>query len=221
MKGKSFVSFEHEAENAYFIFLSQVGQKKKGLCITREHPSSVKEKYKEKFEIFWMNQKQQKKNILSEIEAKVKSHLKENPESVILLERIDYLINIYGFEGFLRFIYTLNEEILESSSSIIVHSNPNAVSEKEKCLLQLELKNLPKPDHLENIRLAKDLYDILEFVKRSETKVSFKSICKKIGITKATARKRVYELNRRNLVIIKKDGRSKIVELTKESKLIV
>ncbi len=219
----SFISFDANSKNPFYVFKNHLSPDIKGLCITRKHPSLIREEHPEEFEIEWLNQKNFKNDsdLLQHVEKKIKSFLKQNKFSIILLERTDYLINLFGFESFLKLVYSINEDIIEANSSLIIHSNPYILNEKEKQLLQLELSALPKPAFIEKIRLAKDLYDILELVKSSESKVSFKNICKKFNITKATARKRVYELYRRNLIIIKKDGRAKIVELTKESRSII
>jgi predicted transcriptional regulator len=212
----SFVSFDGSPDNTYTFFLKTPKTKK--LCITREHPEKIKEKYGRDFEIFWMNQKMLKERgkLLEQIQKNIKGVMQSGQQSIILLERVDYLINLYGFDAFLKFIYGINDELFDSKSTLLVHCHNSALNEQQKNLLGLELKELPKPAFVENIRLAKDLFDILSFIREQETKVSFKTICKKFSITKATARKRVYDLHGKNLVVIKKDGRSKIVELTRE-----
>jgi len=219
----SFISFDPNSKSAYYFFKNNMGPEIKGLCITRTHPSVVRNENPEEFDIVWMNQKKFKKSVdlFEHLEKTIKNFLKKSKKSVIILERIDYLVNIYGFQKFLNFIYNLNDEIFENNSSLIVHSNPHILNEREKSLLHLEMQKLPRPEFIEKIKLAKDLYDILEFIKDSETKVSFKNICKKFNITKATTRKRIYELQSKNFILIKKDGRSKIVELTPESQNLI
>ncbi|RJQ18106.1 DUF835 domain-containing protein [Candidatus Woesearchaeota archaeon] len=214
---KCFISFDFTSDNAYSFFINNLSKKTKGLCITRNHPDEIAAHHGNDFEIHWMSQKNKGKgNLMEELERKIKKFIGDNENSVILLERIDYLMNLYGFEQFLKFIYGMHEEVLDKNAVLLVHSHPLILTEHQKQLLGLELKELPQPEYMEKIKVAVDLYDILGFLKTQDAKVSFKTIGKKFSITKATARKRIYELSNRGLVNVKKDGRSKIVELTRK-----
>lgn len=186
------------------------------MWITRTHPRELPSKGSEAISMYWMNQKKRGKNalLLQDIEKQVKHLITTKNRPVLFLERLDYLIHLYGFSEVVCFLYRLHEELVTSDASLIVHTHPAVISQKERQLLALELKPLPKPDFFEQIRLSRDLFDILHLVKETDSKISFKRICKEFSITKATARKRVYELHQRKLIEIKKDGRSKIVELT-------
>jgi uncharacterized membrane protein len=62
-----------------------------------------------------------------------------------------------------------------------------------------------------------DLYEILEFIHQQNElgkKPSYKDITKQFGITRATTRKRIKRLKNRGLVIDRKKGRFKVLELT-------
>ena len=185
------------------------------LSITRNDPQAYKEKFGEDLDIFWMNTTSENEQLLTTIEKKIKEAIQHHKQPVIILERLDYLITLFGFDTVLKFIYSLHDHISRSTATFIVHTNPHILTDQQKTLLSLELRELPKPEFVEKIQVAKDLHEILEFLQTTNTKISFKTICKKFNITKATARKRIYQLYNNNLIIIKKDGRSKLIELTK------
>ena len=149
------------------------------------------------------------------INYKVGDFINKNREAIILLDRIEYLINIYGFEEVLRFIYSLNEKVMVSDAFLILYVNPETLNPQWLNLLKQEIQGLPEIKEKE-IELTKDLQEIVDFIgdqKNINQIVSFKDIAKRFNITRSTARKRINSLQYTGLLDIKKKGRYKMLEI--------
>ncbi len=68
------------------------------------------------------------------------------------------------------------------------------------------------------IHFPDSLTEIISLVKNSLEPVSFKIITKEFSISKITTRKRVKQLQSMGLIFLKKNGRKKILHLTKNYK---
>lgn len=223
--GKSYLSLELHSDNAQNIFLSKINSGQRGIFITRNNPDTVKKQSTKELPIILLNNQisanYKATNKLKELEQEIKKFVSASEKSLVFLDRIDYLITLHGFNKFLNFVYSVNDMIISSNGLMIIHAHPEILSKQETGLLLQELNELPKPEIYNKVILAQDLYEILELIYSSETKVTFKSVCKKFSITKTTARKRINSLFNKKLITIKKDGRSKVLELTKEGKTIL
>ena len=62
----------------------------------------------EEFDLFKMGSTEQEK-LLEKLEARIMGCR----DCVVLLERIDYLIGMFGFEKFLRFLYAINNQVIK------------------------------------------------------------------------------------------------------------
>ncbi|MEM4260634.1 MAG: DUF835 domain-containing protein [Candidatus Woesearchaeota archaeon] len=223
--GKSYISLDYHSDNAQNIFINKVNSGQKGILVTRNNPENIiKQTIKDLFVILLNNQalsNYKTTNKLKELEDEIRKFITNNEKSIMYLDRIDYLITLYGFNKFLNFIYNINDMIIKNNSLLIIHAHPEILNKQETGLLLQELNELPKPEIYNKVILAQDLYEILELIASSDTKVTFKTVCKKFSITKTTARKRINNLFNKKLITVKKDGRSKVLELTKEGKSIL
>ena len=136
----------------------------------------------------------------------------ENKNTIILLDRLDYVINMYGFEATLKFLYTLNDLILMQSSILLVNLNPAILNQLQINIIEQEIKKIPT-----KMNLNEDLKEILEFLNTQKTmkkNVTFKDVSRHFSITKTTARKRINRLHNLGVIEVKKNGRSKILSLS-------
>ncbi len=215
---------ELNPDRAYGLLSDRMADGYKGLCVTRTNPADIKKKYNLSTPVVWLTSQSNKKfatsSDMDELRSMIRKFIKTNKKSVVLLDRFDYLINLYDFTSFMKFIYAINDEVAANRSILVLNINPNTLSPQELSLLQQELQELPKPKPEAGSELPEDLYEILAFVSNSE-KVSFKDVSRKFSITKTTTRKRINNLEARQLVTVRKNGRNKIVRMAETGKSLV
>jgi DNA-binding MarR family transcriptional regulator len=102
----------------------------------------------------------------------------------------------------------------------VISLNPTTLKGEKMALLLQELEDITDAD---KVSLGEPLYSILLFVyteNRKRKMPSFKNITKEFDITKTTARKRIYELERRGFIRINNQGRYKFLEVTEKGSSI-
>ncbi len=208
-------------DRAYGLLAEKLSKGYDCLCVTRTNPSEIKGKYDLNAPVIWLtNQKNKDFSTtvnLNTVKGRIRDFIRSNKKSVVLLDRLDYLINVHGFNNVLKFIYSINDDILMSSSILMLNIDPNTLASQELSLLEQELKEIPKLKLHADSDLPDDLHEILVFVANND-KVTFKKVSKEFSITKTTTRKRINKLQDMNKVIIRKNGRNKIVRITEEGK---
>lgn len=211
--------------NRAYDFLSEkITDGYKGLCVTRTNPADIKKKYNIDMPIIWLSNQKNKDfltstNIIT-LKNRIKDFIKKNKKAIILLDRVDYLINMHGFTDILKLIYSINDEILINKSILMLNVNPDTLNPQELSLLEQEFQELPKSKPEFESELPDDLHEILVLVNNNE-KISFKKVSKEFSITKTTTRKRINNLAVKGLITIKKNGRNKIVRITELGKTVV
>lgn len=220
--GSSYLIKEYSSDWAYSLFAEKTKKEFKGYCITRTNPSYLREKYKILSPVLWLTNQPDKDDLktsnLGHILQSVKKFVQKNKNSLILLDRIDYLINLYTFEQVIKFIYSLNDIVMSKNAVLLVNVNPEILNNYQLNLLQQEIKEITRKDLGVEDELEDDLHEILLFAHTSPKKVSFKDISRQFSITKTTTRKRIRALEKKGFVIIRKNGRNKIVLLTEKGK---
>ncbi|MFC1704910.1 DUF835 domain-containing protein [Nanoarchaeota archaeon] len=216
--GASYLIKEKLSNKVHDVFKQKLEEGFNGLCITRTNPAFIKEQHGD-IPVFWLSShRNEDSKTISDIDSvlnKVSCFLKENNNTIVLFERIDYLFNMYGFDETLRFLYKLNDKVVTANSILLTHINPDILEPMQLAMIEQELHNLPKTSK-DELELTDDLDEILNFVdaqKSMNKTVSFKDVTKKFNITKSTARRRIKRLHSLNLIDVKKNGRFKIVSL--------
>lgn len=148
---------------------------------------------------------------------------KKNDKSIVLIDRLDYLIALHGFKEVMQNVYAICTTASENDGIILIRLNPAIISSTELAILKEELKKLPEQS-VENITIDNKLFDILQFVdrqNRNKSLVSFKNVRKRFSITKVTTAKRINALEEKDLVTIKKRGRLKTIYITDKGKRLL
>ena len=144
-------------------------------------------------------------------------------KSIVLIDRLDYLIALNGFRDVMQMVYTLSSIASRNDGIILIRLNPVVISQKELAILHEELETLPEQS-VGNITIDNKLFDILQFVEKQNTDksiVSFKTISKHFSITKVTTAKRINALEEKELVAIKKRGRLKTIYITDKGRQLL
>ena len=187
-----------------------------GLAISRIPEKSLKKQILNyPFDFFWLAEKDETKcnaPVLNEIEQRIEN-LPRN--SVVIIDRIDYLIFKHGFKSTLSFVQHLREFAHLFDKIIILSLDPSTLSDYELALLekegeQIELKQNRK-------KVPSELLTVLKFI-YSENVLgnmpSYSNIAKELQISRPTVRKRIRLLNSFGYVKGMVKGKRKIVELT-------
>jgi len=220
-KSSSYILRDPLPTRAYSMMSKLMDGGYAGLCITRMHPSDAKIDLHDSVKVIWLSTTKEKGVISTTELQKIKQHiqnfLEKNKSSVVLFDRVDYLVNMHGFAGFLRMVYSINDLVKASNAIMIMNADENALEPKEITLLERELEELPSMKSKLQNDLNDDLYQLLTFV-NGQTRTTFKNIGKTLEITKTTTRKRINKLVEMDLLSVDKNGRNKIVQVTDKVK---
>ncbi|UCG90354.1 MAG: PAS domain S-box protein [Candidatus Heimdallarchaeota archaeon] len=147
--------------------------------------------------------------------------LEETPDkSVILIDRMDYLITNKGFENTMQFIYKLAETAYLKNSIVILSVDHVALEEKQLHILEKETKEI----ELRSLAtLSEENLVIMRLIYQQNNlgiKPSYSDIGQELKISRPTARKRIKNLVTTGYLIDHKIGNSKVVELTEKGRFL-
>ena len=229
IKGYSYYSLSEKNDSILDLFQNLVElHGKKGLFITRSNPEHIKHFIGfKKITTIYLKQKSVKGiengSDLDKIIRNVKSFINQNKNSIVLLDRADYLISNYGFENFIKHLYQITDIISENNSMFLLYVNPSFFDKKQLSLITSELIAVPG-QQLEEIQIKDDYYEILKLVNKYNANnmlVEFKKISDDLSINRKTLSKKINNLENQGLIITERHGRSKTPYLTDKAKSLL
>jgi CheY-like chemotaxis protein len=126
---------KEEGKKDPFEMFKSAAQGRNGLCISSQDPKTLKKKYDlGNISWIWLNSKEEcdfcipPKNIY-DLKLAIRSFFKENPQSVILLEGTEVLLEHHSWDIVQKFIKDLLNDLTESSR-LIISIKPGQVMEK-------------------------------------------------------------------------------------------
>jgi hypothetical protein len=220
INGLSYYSFGKEHESVFVLFKNLVElYNYEGLYLTRSNSDYINNTLKSK-KIKTMILKQKD---LDEIVKGIKNFVEQNIKSVVILDRVDYLISNFSFDQFIRYLYRITDMISDNNSIFILCIQASFFDEKQLSLIKSELLSIPS-QRLEEIQIKDDYYEVLKLVNKynkNNVLVEFKKISDELSINRKTLSKKVSYLEKQDLIIVRKYGRSKIPYLTDKAKAIL
>ncbi len=189
-----------------------------GVIISRAAENTWKEDITRSFCFYRLGEKGKGKIIPPNLET-IESVIEELPNrQIILLDRLDYLIQKNGFETTLFFIYRLMDLAFLANHIILVSIDTSTLNAQEKNLLGKELKHIEeKEEHL----IPEDLFEVLMTVYQNNVsggKPTISEIIDELKISRPTARKRIQGLIDEGFVTETAKGRSKVLQVTLKGK---
>ncbi len=186
-----------------------------GTVITRRSPDEIDIDCK----VLWLSERKGKDTIPPNIDEIEKTIMNLSEKTVVVFE-LDYLLTKVDFKKLLSSIQRLREDfyILRRGILIIV-TRRDVLGEKEYSLLRLECNSLQKKE----VKLQPELYELLRFVymkNKLGEKPSIKDTMNELGLSRNTVKKRIKTLKSKGLINVVKYGRTKILEVTDEGKVI-
>lgn len=229
INGNSYLISDDSNKSSLDILINLTKSGYKGLLITRENPDTIKNTISSKADIQIALLKQTKmeefENIsdLDVLTDKIEEFSKKNATSVILLDRIDYLVTRFSFGNFAETLYKINDIILKNKSILLVYLNPSFLDKKQMTIIKNELHTLPSKK-IDDIEIDDELYDILRFAyeqNQDNLMVPFKKIRQKFSIAYSTTAIKLKLLEEKDLIFIKKYGRFRTVHVTEKGKSLL
>jgi hypothetical protein len=130
-----------DVRKAYAVFM-QLMKKTPGLCITSTHPRKRRDEYKLKCQIYWLTDvtKTDEKTLHPErldFELfKTVNDFVTGKHGVIMLDGLEYLVHVNGFERTMDFIDSIRDAISTHKGTLVVPANPSVFKEEELGMLE-------------------------------------------------------------------------------------
>lgn len=214
--GKSFLLPHSCRDIARDVFLGFVDNGLDGIWITRSDPVEVSNSLPSSAKVMWMSSTERsyfnKIDSLSTLKSEIISSLKKK-KTVVLIERFDYLMNKYGYSPVINTLYSINDEIRFSESVLLLCINPLSITKDLMMNLEQEFDKFSGPDYSQQFAERCDLKELMDFICENEGTDS-KRVCRVLGITRTTLRKRLYTLRDMGFIKILRKGRTNIIQLT-------
>ena len=154
--GSSYLFTEKGVARAFDAFKKLVSEGRRGLVITRSHPSRVQQLYSLDCPIMWIAKASKpsggvislEPTRLMKIHSTISDFIKTNSGSVVLLDGLEYLITENGFAPVMKAIQLTNEEVAMSGSFLLVPIDPRTFETQQLGLLEREfaLPGEARPD---------------------------------------------------------------------------
>jgi PAS domain S-box-containing protein len=151
---------------------------------------------------------------------KIKDICKKKKETVILLERLDYLINKFSFEKVMDTLYEINDTIVRNNCLLLLRIDPSTIEKTQMALIENEMQLLPS-QKIEGLIIEDEVYDILRFIyeqNQNNAIVPIKKIMGRFSLAYSTVAKRLQVLEMKGLIFTKKQGKSRTVTISDKGK---
>jgi PAS domain S-box-containing protein len=219
-KGRTYLMLEKNLKKGVDVFMDLLNNEFRGLAISRTPPEEVKKMLDDAVPVVWLSEKKKDEMtippFINYLERTIEDFLRR--DSVVLLDRLDYLVTQNGFEEVLKFVHRMSELFYLRSAILILVIDPNTLRSQQLHLLKKETRQI---ELKLGTSLPSDLVDILDFIclqNAAGKKPSQVEVSRKFGITRPTTGKRVRELRDKGLILISRSGICKVLELTEKGK---
>jgi len=145
--GYSYIIKEEIPDQAYDIFVDASKNGTPCLCVTREYPEKVKDRWDLKGVPFlWLSMDQEKPYArdptnLALLYSDIKTFIIENKSCMVLLSGLEYLISQNDFPKVLKLLQHINDKIAVSDSVMLVPVSPLTLPESQLKLLEKEMRS--------------------------------------------------------------------------------
>lgn len=140
--GISYLLKEETPRKSFDIFKDFVSHGTFGLCITRTHPKRIQKLFNlEKTPMVWLSKIDEGESSISgsnlgALVHTINQFIEKSVKSIVILDGLEYLITINGFDRTILYLYDLIESIMVNESILIIPVHENALSRKELSILE-------------------------------------------------------------------------------------
>jgi DNA-binding response OmpR family regulator len=144
-KGFAYLVREVKPNKSFDIFTDQVTHNIQGLCVTRQHPSTIRKEWGlEKTPIIWLSNQLGKVYVnptnIGILSDTIIRFVEKSGDSVVLIDGVEFLIVNNDFEKVLRMIHHITEAVMEYKSRLIISVDPRTLSTRELALLERNME---------------------------------------------------------------------------------
>jgi hypothetical protein len=164
-KGLCYVVKERKPFLAFALFESEVADDLPGLCVTRQYPDKLRETFNlGDSRIIWLSHSPGKDHhnptSVGTLATIISSFIERYGRSIVIVDGLEYLVINNGFQQVLRFMEHINEQVMQSSSTVLIPISPDAFSEKERALIERNVEVIEQPAM--SVALEKDLTTLID-----------------------------------------------------------
>jgi len=144
--GTSYVLKTKDAKKAYDTYIRLTKDRvQKGMVISRVFPERLSQKYTlDNTTFLWLSYEKTENSIdpsdLDKLEFLIHEFVSSRKGAVILLDGVEYLILQNSFENTLKFLQSLNDQIILNGAALVMPLDPASLEKKELSLLERELE---------------------------------------------------------------------------------
>jgi PAS domain S-box-containing protein len=190
-----------------------------GLVVSRRGKDIFSTNLSKEFKYRWLSDKDGESTIRPDprrIEALVEAL---DGEQVVVIDSVEYLIHKCGFGPVLSLVGHLREIAFFRNHIVLLGADGSCLNQRETRLLEketLQMERYPKTDLPEDaLQLLRKVYEEnSQGVRPTRT-----MLCRSLGLSQPTVRKRLAELKARELLWESRAGRSATVEMTEKGRL--
>lgn len=227
--GKVYLVKEEDENHAHELFISSLNKGFAGLGIVRENPGILKKKYDlHKTSFIWLSKAKvddmPSETNIDNLYELISEFIKKSKSSVVLLDRLDYILSENNPEDVIRKIRALKDFIHGYKSIIIISANPDLINESELKVIESESVDLYGKHLRKKVELSDMEMDILEYINGRNIinrLASYKDITENFKITKPTTRVKINKLSGLGLINVEQKGRFKSLKITSAGRKIV
>jgi chromosomal replication initiator protein DnaA len=144
--GHSYLLEEEKPDTGHRLLAFKVREGYSGLGIIRSNPKLLRGKMgSANAHLLWLTDHESKDEktvspTLERIIAIIEEFMTENKRSIILLDDIQYLIGNTSFDGVIRFLRMLIDQVSEKEAIFLLSVNPEALKVQERSILEREME---------------------------------------------------------------------------------
>lgn len=144
--GTSYILKTRDVRKAYNAYMElKEKESREGIVISRIFPDRLRQRYGVNESTFlWLSYESTQESIdpsdLEKLEYLVHEFVSSHEGAVVLLDGVEYLILQNSFESTLKFLQSLNDQIILNGATLIMPLDPKSLDKKELSLLERELE---------------------------------------------------------------------------------
>lgn len=159
-EGSSYLFTEQGVLRAFEAFKRLLAEGRRGLVITRAHPTRVQQEHALDCPIMWIAKSTKASSGVLSLEptrlmkmhGTISDFIKANKGAVILLDGLEYLITENGFSTVMKAIQLTNEEVAINDALLLVPVDPRTLETQQLGYLEREF-TLPE-ENLRRVRFG-------------------------------------------------------------------
>ncbi|HIJ17203.1 MAG TPA: DUF835 domain-containing protein [Thermoplasmata archaeon] len=153
--GWSYVIKEDRPEKSFSIFTTLIGGGGRGLCISRTHPDTLKQKYGFEAETIWLTKTEGTQdspgrkgaefvspNNLAHLASAVRDFLSKGEDGAVIIEGLEYLTTQNDFRSVLKFVQLINEQVILDKGYLIIPVDEGTMDSKDFSLIEREMSQV-------------------------------------------------------------------------------